>query len=489
MSEKIVLVLDCGATNVRAIAIGETGTIKAIRSVPNATDPDPEYPEYRIWDVDTIWNKFKTCISSVMQKIHKSDLAALTVTAFGVDGAPFKRSGKMLYPVISWQCERTPPIMENIGKYIPLEHLFRINGVQPFGFNTINKLIWLRENKPEILDEMDHFLFIPSIFLYFLTGKMVNDASMAGTSMMTELQKRQFSDEITKAIGVEKEKFYPVVEPGTVVGKISEAAARETGLPAGIPVVAAGHDTQFAIFGAGADINVPVLSSGTWEILMVRVNEARPDQELLHQGVTTELDPLPELYDMGVQWIASGAIEWIKKLFFLDVIEESNVYDFMVGEALAVPPGSNGVKINPAFYPVPGSRQPGTITGINLNTERGEVFRAALEALSCKARIGLEILENAGGFKADSLICVGGGTRNRLWNQIRADVFGIPVRIIQQKETTVLGAALFALTGIGHYSSAMEARSRIKYTGETFAPGEDSILYNQLFREYANLLK
>ncbi len=489
MMEKIVLVLDCGATNVRVIAIDETGTIKAIHSVPNATEPDPEYPEYRIWNVGKIWDKFKTCINAVLQNVNKLDVAALTVTAFGVDGAPFKRTGQMLYPVISWQCERTPPIMENIGKYIPLAHLFRINGVQPFGFNTINKLIWLKENRPEILEEMDHFLFLPSIFLYFLAGEMVNDTSMAGTSMMTDLHNRQFSDEITEAIGVNKEKFYPVVEPGTMVGKITSAAARETGLPAGIPVVAAGHDTQFAIFGAGADENIPVLSSGTWEILMVRAREVMPDEELLRQGVTTELDPLPGLYNMGVQWIASGAIEWIKKLFFLDVIEGSNVYDFMVGEALAVPPGSNGVRINPAFYPVPGSQQPGTITGINLNTERGEVFRAVLEALSCKTRMGLETLQKAGGFNADSLICVGGGTKNRLWNRIRADVFGIPVRIIEQKETTVLGAALFALSGIGHYASAMEARSRICYSGETFTPGEDAPLYDQLFKEYSAILK
>ncbi len=489
MNEKLVLVLDCGATNVRVIAIDEKGTIKAVQSVPNSTRPDPDYPEYRIWEVDSIWDKFKTCISAVLQKIPESDVAALTVTAFGVDGAPYKKSGEMLYPVISWQCDRTPPIMQNIDKYISLSRLFRINGVQPFGFNTINKLIWLKENRPEILEEMDHFLFIPSIFVYFLTGEMVNDTSMAGTSMMTDLHDRELSDEITNAIGVDKEKFYPIVEPGKVIGKITSAVARETGLPAGVPVVAAGHDTQFAIFGAGADENVPVLSSGTWEVLMVRAKEVNPDEKLLQQGVTTELDPLPGLYNMGVQWIASGAIEWIKKLFFLDVIGESNVYDFMIGEALAVAPGSNGVRINPAFYPVPGSQQPGTITGINLDTERGEVVRAVLEALSCKTRISLEILEKAGGFKADSLICVGGGSKNRLWNRIRADVFGIPVRIIEQKETTVLGAALFALAGIGHFSSAMEARSGIKYIGEIFIPGEDAIFYDQLFREYIGFLK
>ena len=487
MKEKVILVLDCGATNVRAIAIDVNGTIKAVHTLPNRTDSDPKYPQYKIWDVNEIWEKFKTCIGSVLKSNSNFDIAAITVTAFGVDGAPFNKTGKMLYPVISWQCERTRVIIENIDKYIPLENLFRINGVQPFAFNTLNKIIWYKENEPAILDEMDQFLFIPSIFIYFLTGVMVNDTSMAGTSMMTDLHNRDFSDEIFGAIGVDKEKFYPVAEPGTIVGKVTSAASVETCIQEGIPVVAAGHDTQFAIFGAAADENVPVLSSGTWEILMVRTREVKPDKELLSEGVTKELDPLPGIYNMGVQWIASGAIEWVKKLFFMDVKQDA-IYDCMVGEALTLPPGSNGVRVNPALYPVPGSLHTGAISGISLNTCRGEIFRAVLEALSYKTKLGLEILEKAGKFKADSLICVGGGTKNRLWNQIRADVLGIPVRIVEQKETTVLGAAIFAFAGIGLFSSPQEARSQINYTGETFLPGENSRFYDSLLNEYTRIL-
>jgi len=484
MKNKIILVLDCGATNVRTIAISETGTILASYSLPNNTQPDPKYPDYRIWDVKEIWGKLKTTTKQVLSEIEKKEIIGVTVTTFGVDGAPFSKSGEMLYPVISWQCERTHRIMADIGKYLPLEELFRINGVQPFSFNTINKLIWLKENEPEILEKTDYFLFISSIFLYYLSGEMVNDTSMAGTSMLTDLNTRDYSDKILDAIGVRTDKFPDTVEPGRQIGNITPEASMETGIPEGTPVLAAGHDTQFAIFGSGAEENIPVLSSGTWEILMVRAKNTQTTPDIMKNGVTTELDPIPGLYNIGVQWIASGALEWLKKMFYSDLSEDTGIYDIMLGEAQKILTGSGGVRINPSFYPLPGSDQVGTIEGISLNTTRGSIYRAALEALSCKTKEGLGILEKAGKFRASSLICVGGGSKNNLWNQIRADILGLPVRLIDQQETTVLGAALFAFYGAGFFSSPNEARSVINYQGKTYKPFGNSGIYQGLYQDY-----
>jgi L-fuculokinase len=122
----------------------------------------------------------------------------------------------------------------------------------------------------------------------------------------------------------------------------------ETGLPVGIPVVATGHDTQFAIFGSGAERNQPVLSSGTWEILMVRSETFRSGKEQLDLGITTEFDSRPGLYNIGNQWIASGILEWARKNLYGEIKE--NVYEIMISGAEKVPPGSNGVKIIPKFY-------------------------------------------------------------------------------------------------------------------------------------------
>ena len=299
----IVIVFDCGATNVRAVAIDSKGVIHASESFPNNTRPDPLFPAYRIWDVKEIWNKMCKASSKVVQQIPANKIAGVTVTTFGVDGTLFDKSGKMLYPVISWQCERTNPIMANIGNYMPIEKLYNECGVLPFTFNTINKLIWFSEQKPELVEKSHIFLMMPSIFSYFLSGEMVNDISMAGTTMTTKLSERRFSDNILKKINFPATKMGKPVEPGTITGKITAKASSETSIPEGIPVVATGHDTQFAVFGSGAEINQPVLSSGTWEILMVRSAGFRSGNKQLSKGITTELDARPGFYNIGNQWI------------------------------------------------------------------------------------------------------------------------------------------------------------------------------------------
>jgi L-fuculokinase len=488
MTKKIVLVLDCGATNIRTIAVDEKGGIAAVSSLPNNTRPDPDNPEYRIWDVEELWQKFGTTTRDVVSRIHGHEIVAVTVTTFGVDGAPFSGDGRMLYPVISWQCPRTVPVMEHIDKYIPLQELYAITGLQPFAFNTINKLIWLRENRPAIVEQTEAFLFISSIFLYYLSGEMVTDMTMAGTSMLTDLRKRTFSEDILKRIGYDTSLFPNLCEPGTVVGRVWRRAAAGLGIPEGIPVVAAGHDTQFAIYGAGAGENDPVLSSGTWDILMVRSRNISPDDTLLKAGVTTELDVMPGLLNPGIQWIASGMLEWIRKMFFAAESSREDIYDIMISEAAEIPAGSYGVRVNPAFYSA-GSDGGGLIAGLTMDTSRGAVYRAALEALVCKTRHSLSVLEERGGFHAAQLLLVGGGSKNRLWNQLRADILGIPVKVVRQRETTVLGAALFALAGTGIYASADEARDHVDYDTEDYLPSGTSGQYDGIYEDYLKFFR
>jgi L-fuculokinase len=112
----------------------------------------------------------------------------------------------------------------------------------------------------------------------------------------------------------------------------------------------------------------------------------------------------------------------------------------------------------------------GYLSGLRRETTRFEIYRAALEALSQKLLQGKLSLEKAGGFKTESILCVGGGSKNRLWNQMKADTTGTPLKIIDHKETTVLGASLFVQAAIGNASSPEEARSKIKYNTEFIEP-------------------
>jgi L-fuculokinase len=463
-----VIVFDCGATNIRVIAINSKGVILASESLPNITRPDPLYPSYRIWDIKEIWGKMGNASQKVLSQINVSDIAGVTVTTFGVDGTLFDKSGKMLYPVISWQCERTGPIMNNIYKYLPLNELYRESGVLPFPFNTINKLIWFAEQKPELVEKSASFLFMPSIFSYFLTGEMVNDVTMAGTSMLTSLNSRCFSENIIGRIRFPFEKIITAAEAGTIIGRINSKASLETALPEGIPVVATGHDTQFAIFGSGAGRNQPVLSSGTWEILMVRSDRFKSGKKQLDLGITTEFDSRPGLYNIGNQWIASGILEWARKNLYNDI--RDNVYDFMISGAEKVPRGCNGVKVIPKFCEELKGKPAGQILGLTMESTRDEIFRAILEALSARLAEGKKALEDAGGFKTESILCVGGGSKNRLWNKLRANSAGVPIKIIEQKETTVLGASFFVQAACGNAASPEDARSAIDYKTEIIEP-------------------
>jgi L-fuculokinase len=464
----IVIVFDCGATNVRVIAINQTGEILASESYSNNTRPDPLYPAYRVWDVNEIWGKMCKASQKVISRINENRIAGVTVTTFGVDGTLFDKRGKMLYPVISWQCERTNPIMANIDKYLSVINLYKECGVLPFTFNTINKLIWFAEQKPEIIEKSHMFLFMPSIFSLLLTGEMVNDTTMSGTSMLTNLSSRRFSKNIFDKIHFPFEKMGTPVEAGTITGKINSKASSETAIPEGIPVVATGHDTQFAIFGSGAEKNQPVLSSGTWEILMVRSEGFRSGKEQLDMGITTELDSRPGLYNIGNQWIASGILEWARRNLYSDI--KDDVYETMISGAEKVPSGCRGVKVIPKFYEEFKGNPGGQILGLTLESNRDEIYRAMLEALSLRLAKGKMALERAGGFKTESILCVGGGSKNRLWNQLRANFTQVPLKIIDQKESTVLGASLFVQAACGNADSPEEARSAINYKTEIIEP-------------------
>jgi L-fuculokinase len=332
---------------------------------------------------------------------------------------------------------------------------------------------------------MDHYVLMPSLILHKLTGRFVTDATMAGTSMLTNLKKRAFSDEILKPLGLDESIFPPMVEPGAIIGKVTEIAAESLGIQPGVAVVAAGHDTQFAIVGSGAGVNQPVLSSGTWEVLMVRSPVATLQTPLRESGITIELDSLPGLVNPGVQWVASGVLEWIGRMLYSDLPETNLKYSTMISEAEEISPGSEGVTVIPELFPGGYSGKKGNINGFTHETKRAHIYRATLEALCFYARNGLEKLQKAGNYEAKNVICVGGGSKNKLWNQIRADVLGIPVRALDMKETTALGASLVAFVAMGVYATVEEAFQAMDNQYAEYFPGKDSETYNTLYEGYA----
>lgn len=465
-----VLCLDCGATNVRAILVDEKGNLVAKASQPNSTDQGSENAQYHVWNADRILNQLAECARKILPEVDATQVKGITITTFGVDGALVNAEGELLYPVISWKCPRTAEVMKAIDKYLPQSKLNEISGVGEFAFNTIYKLIWLKENRPELLEQAHAWLFISNILAHRLTGVMATDRTMAGTSQMTDLTTGDWSDEILGTLGISKSLFPPMVNAGEVIGTLTPAACELLGLPCSVPVVSTGHDTQFALFGSGVKENQPFLSSGTWEILMLRTAKAKLEAEDYAAGATVEFDSKQGLLNPGLQWIASGIIEWVKATCY-----NGENYDTMDAEAAAIAPGCDGVKLVPNF--LPSDPVPGSIEGLILGRTRGHIYRAAMEALTYRLKSRLEKLEKVGGFKATELLLVGGGARNKIWTQMRADILGLPIWVSTVSESTVLGAAMYALAGAGIYESPEAARDAIGISYDITLPGEQQAAY------------
>ena len=199
------------------------------------------------------------------------------------------------------------------------------------------------------------------------------------------------------------------------------------------------------------------------------VRSAQVNTALLsdYVGSTCELDSRPGLYNPGMQWLASGVLEWVRKLLWTP----DTPWQTLIDEAGAIPAGAEGVKMHCDLL----ASQNAGWQGVTLNSTRGHFYRAALEGLTAQLQHNLHTLETIGHFNATELLLVGGGSRNALWNQIKANILGIPIKVLDDAETTVAGAAMFAWSGIGEFASPELARAQVDYQYRYFYPQTEPV--------------
>ena len=490
--EEIVLVFDCGATNLKAVAVDPQGRIVAHASRANSPKPQEDgEPGWLVWDLEEIWRGLCEGAIEVSKKVGPENVRAVTVTTWGADGAPVRRDGTLTYPPISWQCPRTEETMREISESTSALETFKITGYQPIPFNTLFRLIWLRENVPEALDDAYTWLMMPGLVAHKLTGKYHIDPTSASTMMAMDLKERDWSGSMLELAGLDASFFPDWREPGQTVGYVTAEAEKDCEIPCGIPVVAGGHDTQFALFGSGAGTDEAILSSGTWEILGVRSSIFNPSRTAFEDGLIIEAGVRSGLWNPQLLMMGSGVLEWVLDKFFPEMGDDK--YDVVFEESKNVSAGSEGVVFIPSFVRESGPTKKygtmGTLLGLTLRTSRGQIIRSALEGLSFQLKHALQILVEATGIDVKGIRVVGGGAKNLLWNQIRADVTGLPVTITEQQEYTALGAALVAWIGIGRYRSLKDARESIFSQEKVFEPSANQRLYKNAFGRYMNALE
>ena len=489
MAERYIVVLDCGATDATVSAVDTKGRVARSSSTPNAPVQQPGAKEgLLIWDLEEIWGKMCDNAKKVCAEIGKENVAGVIITTFGTDGAPVDRDGNLVYPVISWQCTRTEELIPELEKLMSPEDIYKITGCRVIYFNSLLRLMWLRGYAPGIFDKMDKFLFAPGLLAMKLSGEFSVDPTIASTSMALDLNARDWSDKMLSLAGTDKSIFPRWVEVGEVIGKVTDRAARESGLPSGIPVIAGGHDTQFAYIGAGATGNELVLSSGTREILLANVENSSASAAGFENGMIVECAAEKGFYNPQILMMGSGVIEWVGKSFYSDVAREY-LHPAMIEDAQKVAPGSGGVDVVPSFVAGTGHLRKyntkGTITGLGITTSRAQVYRATLEGLSYQLNEAVEILKKSTGIRPDAIRVAGGGAKNSLWNQIRAEATGLPIIITSQKEATCLGAAIVGFVGAGIYKSLDEARRQINFGEVVFKPSiKGRKEYRKLFKNH-----
>lgn len=483
----LIIVLDCGSTNLRAVAVDARGEVLSSASRPNASSPQPDGgPGWLIWDLPALWRKLAEACRETVGAVSPDAIRGVVATTWGADGAPIRADGTLAYPVISWQCPRTAPLVEAVAEQMSPWEIYRQAGYPILSFNTLLRWLWLREHAPAALEAARCWLMMPGLVNYLLCGERSIDPTAGSTTMAMAIAERDWSEPLLALAGLTRDFFPPWIEPGGKIGEVTEAAASVTGLPAGTPVFGGGHDTQFALLGAGARPGEAILSTGTWEILSLRADRCEPNRQGFDDGVILEADAQPGWWNPQILMMGSGVLEWVRERFYGG--EAS--YRQLIAEGEQAGVGAGGVMLVPSFVAGAGPTRrygtQGTLLGLSLTTSPGQIYRAALEGLSFQLREALRALSAATGLQATGLRVVGGGARNDLWNQIRADVTNLPVTVTAAREATLLGAAMVGFLGAGRFASLEEAAEALAAQDEvTFHPSAAAPRYQELWVRYS----
>jgi L-fuculokinase len=473
----ILLGIDVGATGIKAGMFDPDGKLLAVAGRRNGPVQDPlGEPGWMVWDPEDIWGKVCECIRECLVKVGQaSQVKAVACTGFGTDGVPLDANGACLYPFVSWHCGRTVPQQAEMDRRVGNAKIFRISGYHNYHINTANRLLWFRQNHPDILKKTHRWLQVQDYVAFRLSGEFTTECTIASTTMMLDMGARTWSPKLLEAAEVDPSILPPASEAGTQIGVLTTRAATETGLVAGTPVVTGGHDCEIAVLGAGvAQDDIWIDITGTWEILIATVDAFRPTPEHYANGLDFECHALPGQWICQSLMIAGAVTEWVRNNFYRD-LGDDEVYSVMFREA-EVP--SNGVYILPSFMrgmgPDASRHALGTILGLQTMTTRGQIVRAALEGLCFQLWRQIGAIGNAVGTTPARLRVVGGGQKNPLWLQLKADVTGLPVEITTNPEVTLLGVAILAGIGAGIYSDIQDAVGRVQFTTEDFSPNQNA---------------
>jgi len=458
---KGIITVDIGTSSMRAILYDADGGVIDTRQRENQPD---FFSDGRVEQDPAAWHKvlgdvLEDCAACAAAKDF--EVLCVSVTAQRSSVIPVDAGGVPLHPAIMWQDRRTADLARAMEAHDPM--VYRKTGLKISPVFSALKMTWLRREHPGLWQKTHKMIGIQDWVLYLLTGRFVTDHSFGSRTNLLDLEKRDWDPELLSLFEVEPRMLCDLVAPGSIVGGLTPAMARATGLVAGIPVVSAGGDQQCAALGLGLFSGERAVSNtGTGSFLIGHTDKPAFDEGM---RLACNVSAVPGAYIVEAAVLTSGTIyRWFRESILQPEDSGGNPFAAMDAEAEAVSPGANGLLLLPHFKgcgaPYWDPEAKGVFFNMTLSTSRGEMARAILEGIAVEMKGSLELVETLCG-KVGSVSVSGGMTKSDLFNQIQSDIFERPIVRFRNNEATSLGAWIAGAVALGLETSYSGAFARV----------------------------
>lgn len=487
--------LDIGTTGIKALLINEQGNI-----LSTAMAEYPLYSPFPLWSEQDPEDWWRGTVQVLRQLVDQAGNATKDTRAIGLTGqmhgAVFlDRRQQVVRRAILWNDQRTAAECQQITDTVGYQRLIEITGNPALTGFQAPKILWLRNNEPESYTQLDKVLLPKDYIRLKLTGEFASDCSDAAGTLLMDLRKRDWSNELLQALEIPLNWLPRVYEGSQVTGRLLPEIAELVGLPAGTPVVAGGGDNAAAAVGTGIVRQGLVSSSiGTSGVLFAHSDAITLDpQGRLH----TFCHAVPGKYHlMAVTLSAGNSFRWLRDSYQAVSSELGGGtaridYGMLTAQASKVDPGSDGLVFLPYLT---GERTPhldplasGAFVGLTSRHTMAHLIRAVMEGVVFSLRDGLEIMRGLE-VPIQQVRAIGGGGKSPLWRQMQADIFGCEVVNLEVEEGPAYGAALLASAADQDGAGVSAVSERWVRTKGCLAPVPGaSERYQQVYAVYRGL--
>lgn len=468
----MLLGVDIGTTHVKVCAYDEDG--KFLGATQRET-PTRRLQEGRAeYDAPAVECAIFTAIRKIAEQFGPP--RAIGVASMAESGFLLDAAGEPLAPAIAWFDGRTAPQAVRWKERLTPFELFSRTGLHLSSRPSACKLEWHRENTPDAWSKADSWLGMAEYIVFRMTGEKSTDPSLASRTMLFNIGEGEWDEKLCGLAGVSSDLLPPVYKAGAGPGTLRASMAESLSISSGIPVVVCGHDHVCGAFGAGVVETGEVADSmGTAEAALITLREPPLNETGHNLNLNMGRHVLPaHSYLVAGLPESGGAVGWLLRL--LEGSEED--LDRWTKEAEALSPGEGGV-----FLPLGRGGGDG-LTFYNLSKESrpAHLLRAVLEGLTLEIEAALKRAAQVAEVEPSSITVLGGGARNILWRQLKADVSGKLVRTVSEPECVARGAAMLAGVSAGFFEDHGSVPTP-EYEPYTHEPAGDSAAYQWLYSE------